>query len=72
MGAANADTASAAKLRLCLSALLNDLDMKNSPMGFENTLEILLLCPEQVGNISQPQQYFQRTPLMQGYKESTS
>ena len=34
MGAANADTASAAKLRLCLSALLNDLDMKKSPMGF--------------------------------------
>jgi hypothetical protein len=41
MGAANADTANAAKLRLCLSALLNDLDMKKSPMGFENTLEIM-------------------------------
>jgi hypothetical protein len=42
MGAASADTASAAMLRRVLSALLNDLDMKKSPMGFENTLEILL------------------------------
>jgi hypothetical protein len=34
-GAANADTASAAKLRRILSDLLNDLDMKKSPMCFE-------------------------------------
>jgi hypothetical protein len=42
MGAANADTANAAKLRLCLSALLNDLDMQISPNGFVNTLKRLL------------------------------
>jgi hypothetical protein len=40
-GVVNADTANAAKLRRRLSALLNDLDMKKSPMVFENTLEIL-------------------------------
>jgi hypothetical protein len=56
MGAANADTANAAKLRLCLSALLNDLDMQNSPDGFVNTLKKLL------------EQYFQSTPLTQGYR----
>ena len=42
MGAVRADTASAAMLRRVLSALLNDLDMKNLLWFFENTLEILL------------------------------
>jgi hypothetical protein len=66
-GDVRADTANAAKLRRRLSALLNDLDMKKSPMVFENTMEILW-CVETSSILGMGPPYFQRTPLTQGYK----